>query len=77
LQRTVAAQATLAGLTDATLPTWLECYVHLYLTFSSPITAWKFSPGVVLACVGALSVDAGWSSLVARRAHNPKSATRG
>jgi hypothetical protein len=31
LQRIVAAQDTLAGLTDATLPTWLERYVQLHL----------------------------------------------
>jgi hypothetical protein len=31
LQRKVAAQATLAGLADATLPTWLERYVQLHL----------------------------------------------
>jgi hypothetical protein len=31
LQRIVAAQDTLAGLTDATLPTWLERYIQLHL----------------------------------------------
>ena len=39
---------------------------------SGPTIARNIRDGVVPACVGPLECDAGWSSLVARRAHNPK-----
>ena len=45
MQRILAAQDTLAGLTDATLPIWLERYVQLQLA-----TPYQGSEGQVRRC---------------------------